>query len=115
MVSMKIVLASPKNAVSSRSWILLSVLLIFFLPSLASAFRVTGRVVNRSRNQPSSGDEVVLYKVDRSMHEVARTHSRDDGTFQFDSADFPYLVAVFHQKVSYHTPTLLNADAVEIA
>jgi len=110
---MRFHLTASQFVFSARRWIFALVLLIC-VPRIASG-SVTGRVINRSRNRPSAGDDVVLYKVDGSMHEVARTRSRDDGTFRFDYADFPHLVAVFHQGVSYHTGTLRRTEPIEIA
>jgi hypothetical protein len=91
-------------------------LLLILPPAACVGSNIVGRVMNRSRNQPSAGDDVVLYNVDRTMHEMARTKSRHDGRFQFEtSVNFPYLVAVLHQKVSYHTKTLHGGDPVDIA
>lgn len=90
-------------------------MLLILLPSGCLASSIVGRVINRSRNQPSAGDVVILYSVDRTMYEMARTKSSQDGTFRFDtSGNFPYLVAVFHQKVSYHTRTLRGVEPVEV-
>ncbi len=86
------------------------------LTSLSAASAIAGKVMNRSRNQPAAGDDVVLYRVDRTMHEVSRTKSDAHGEFQFEgSGSAHYLVAVFHQKVSYHTSLLRGPDPVEVS
>src|SRR5882672_10287570 len=90
-------------------------LLLILLPAVCVGSNIVGRVMNRSRNQPSGGDDVVLYNVDRTMHEMARTKSSRDGSFRFDTSEnFAYLIAVFHQKVSYHTKTLRDSKPLEI-
>jgi hypothetical protein len=58
---------------------------------------------------------VILYSVDRTMYEMARTKSRHDGSFRFESSEnLRYLIAVFHQNVSYHTKILRGSEPVEI-
>ena len=81
-----------------------------------TAANIAGKVMNRSGNQPSGGDVVVLYRVDPVMREAARTQSQGDGTFHFENREaFRYLLAAFHQGVSYHTKTLSGAASVEIS
>ena len=90
-------------------------LLLLFLSSASEASSVVGRVINRSQNRPSAGDDVVLYSVDQTMHEIARTQSGPDGSFQFENPkNISYLVAAFHQGVSYHTKTLHGDGPVEV-
>ncbi len=92
---------------NTAAWCLLAAWLT--LGSASSATTITGTVMNLSRNTPSAGDDVVLYRVDRSMHEVARAKTDARGTFRFEAPDGArYLVAAIHEKISYHTP-LLNA------
>ena len=100
---------------SHECWFKLTCLLLVLFPFSCAASSITGRVINRTRNLPSPADDVVLYKVDRSMVEMARTKSGPDGAFRFDtSGNFPYLVAVYHQKISYHTKTLHGSMPVEV-
>jgi hypothetical protein len=90
-------------------------MLLILFPSGCIASSIVGRVMNRSRHQASAGDQVILYSVERNMVEMARTKSGQDGTFRFEtSGNFSYLVAVFHQKVSYHTKTMRGTGPVEI-
>ena len=91
--------------ITGTAWLLLTTWLM--LGSVSSASTITGTVTNLSRNKPSPGDDVVLYRVDKSMHEVMRAKTDARGTFQFEAPGVSrYLVAAIHEKVSYHTPLL---------
>ena len=86
--------------------------------AVPSNLKITGTVLNRSTGRPSRGDEVILYRVDRSMHEEERAKSDARGAFQFTSPGGEharYLLAVSHQKVAYHTPILSGTDPVAIS
>jgi len=92
------------------------VALICLLTSLSSASTIVGTVVDRSTGQPSAGDEVVLYRVDQTMHEEARAKSDNQGQFRFNTqADARYLIAAVHQAVSYHTAVVTGTAAVEVS
>src|SRR5258708_904685 len=83
--------------------------------SLSSGPTISGTVTNLSRNKPSSGDDVVLYRVDKSMHEVVRAKTDADGKFQFEgTSGSRYLVAAIHDKISYHTPLLSGSDSATV-
>jgi hypothetical protein len=106
--------SSPLSRIHSRAPFLVSCFLL--LTSLSAASTIEGMVINSSRNQPSSGDEVVLYSIDQTMHEVNRTKSDALGSFRFEtSSDLKYLVAVLHQKVSYHAKVLSSTSLVEVS
>lgn len=106
--------AATPLAAAVRRIVCLSFVLLF--ASAATASSIAGKVINRSRNQVSGGDEVVLYGVDQSMHELARTKSSPDGTFQFQSrGNARYLIAVFHENISYHSGVLRENGPVEIS
>ncbi|MBI3476256.1 MAG: hypothetical protein HY010_11015 [Acidobacteria bacterium] len=91
------------------------VLVLLFLPSASVASSVVGRVINRSQNRTSAGDDVVLYGIGQTMYEIARTRTGPDGSFQFENpTNSSYLVAAFHQGVSYHTKTLRGDGPVEL-
>ncbi len=101
-------------AVPFRLFLLIA--LLSLLTSMSAASTIVGKVVNLSRNRPSSGDDVVLYRVDQTMHEVARTKSDAHGAFRFEGwGGSHYLVAASHQKVSYHTKLLSGTDPVEVS
>jgi hypothetical protein len=86
------------------------------LTPLAAASTIEGSVINRSTGRPSPGDEVVLYRVDRTMHEEQRTKSDTFGDFHFDSQEESrYLIAVSHQGVSYHSKTMSLPATAEVA
>lgn len=86
------------------------------LTAMPASAAIEGRVINSSLNQPSTGDDVVLYRVDRTMREVGRTKSDAKGRFVFEVSSGPkYLVAVFHQKISYHSGVISATHPVEIS
>jgi hypothetical protein len=83
-------------------WPILSRTLFSLLTSTAAS-TIVGKVMNLSRNRPSPSDDVILHRADQTLHEVARTKSRVRGDFRFEGrAGSHFLVAVLHQKASYH-------------
>jgi hypothetical protein len=64
---------------------------------------ITGSVRNQSRGEAAAGDEVVLVRLDKGMHEEARAKTDALGAFTLgvQHPDRPYLVRVVHQGVSY--------------
>jgi hypothetical protein len=73
-------------------------------------------VTNRTTGEPARDDEVILYRVSRSMHEEARARTSEHGDFHFDSrTGLRYLVAVRHQNVAYHTRTIRDGSRVEVS
>src|SRR5438270_2152960 len=99
---------NDSNHRNSARWIRPDALFLgacfLLLAAIPANGAIEGRVVNSSVNQPSAGDDVVLYRVDRTMREMGRTKSDAKGSFRFEiSSSFKYLVAVFHQNVSYHS------------
>ncbi|MBZ5663093.1 MAG: hypothetical protein LAO30_00675 [Acidobacteriia bacterium] len=95
---------------------LVLIAILSLLTSVSAASTIAGTVMNLSSNKPSSGDQVILYRVDQTMHEVARAKSDAQGAFQFERpAGSRYLVAVFHQNVSYHTPLLAGSEPITVS
>lgn len=91
----------------------LIVLCCLFTPTWAST--ISGRVMNRSTDQPSYGDEVILYRVDRTMHEQARVISDQQGNFRFTTKDqVRYLIAVQHGNVIYHMSIMSGTLQLEV-
>ena len=85
------------------------------LGSVSLASTITGTVMNLSRNKPAAGDDVVLYRVDNSMHEVMRAKTDARGMFQFEGpAGARYVVAAIHGNVSYHTSLLRGIDPATV-
>ena len=83
--------------------------------SVSLASTITGSVMNLSRNLPSSGDDVVLYRVDKSMHEVMRTKTDGNGAFRLEGpTGAQYLVAAIHDKISYHTAALMGSEPARV-
>jgi hypothetical protein len=84
---------------------LLSVLrlLACFSTAALGANNITGSVRNQSRGEPAAGDEVILLRLDREMHQEARAKTDALGAFTLtvQYPDKPYLVRVVHQGVSY--------------
>lgn len=75
----------------------------FYAMSAFAADTVTGKVHNRTTNQPSAGDEVVLLRLGNGMEEEARTRTDAQGAFSFHAAasDAQHIVRVLHQGVNY--------------
>ena len=78
-------------------------LMVCFSTAARGANNITGSVHNQSRGEPAAGDEVVLLRLDRGMHEEARAKTDAHGAFTLNAQypDKAYLVRVFHQGVSY--------------
>lgn len=98
---------------TAAAWLVLAAWLT--LGSTSPASTITGTVMNLTRNTPSAGDDVVLYRVDKSMHEVARAKTDARGTFRFQGPNgSPYLVSAIHERISYHTPLLRQAGSATV-
>lgn len=80
-----------------------SVLLAVCATSALAADLINGSVRNQTKNQPASGDDVVLLRLDQGMQEEARAKTDDSGAFviKVQFADKPHLVRVIHQGVNY--------------
>ncbi len=101
--------------IALRSWLLATGAFLLWMTPVSMASDIVGKVVNRSRNRASAGDQVVLYRVGPTMQELARTKSMEDGSFRFENqSEAHYLVAAVHQKISYHTRTLTGSAPFEI-
>jgi hypothetical protein len=114
----KTTLLSRHRAGETRTWrgqYALYVVVLCFLSMISWAARIDGKVVNRTTGEPARGDEVILYRVDRSMHEEAHARSGEQGGFHFDThSELRYLVAVRHQNVAYHTRTVNGASQLVV-
>jgi hypothetical protein len=64
---------------------------------------ITGVVRNQTRSQFAAGDEVILLRLDRGMHEEAHTKADPQGSFTLpvQYPDKLHLVRVLHQGVNY--------------
>jgi hypothetical protein len=92
----------------------MAVLLMQSSPVLA--LTITGVIINRTTNQPSVGDRVVLYRVERTMHEEQHATSDQQGGFRFERReDTKYLVAALHHGISYHTVITSGIEPLEIS
>jgi hypothetical protein len=81
---------------------ILPLIACFSVSSLAAG-RITGSVRNQSRGVPVSGEEVILFCLERGKPEEARAKTDSQGAFAF-APQYPekaYLVRVIHQGVSY--------------
>ena len=84
--------------------LLRSSLLAFCISISASAADViSGSVHNQTRNQPASGDDVILLRLDQGMQEEARTRTDQMGAFTINVQvpDKLHLVRIIHQGVNY--------------
>lgn len=93
----------------------LLLLLLCFLPAALHADTVTGKVVNRTTQKPSAGDDVVLLRMGEGMQEEARVHTDAQGAFSMTLAhpDAQYVLRVLHQGVNYDH-TLAGASTVQL-
>ena len=68
----------------------------------AQAASITGTVMNKTTNRPSTGDMVALVDVQAGMAEAASTTTNGTGQYSFDAPGMgPYLIRVTHQGASY--------------
>ncbi len=80
-------------------------LVAFFSAGALAADNITGSVRNLSREQPATGDEVILLRVDHAMEAEARAKTGAQGAFTlrvpYRAKSYSYLVRVIHQGVAY--------------
>jgi hypothetical protein len=103
------------NQFCVRKILSVAVLLASFSIEALGASNISGSVRNQSRDEPASGDEVILVRLDRGMQEEARTKTDAQGKFTLtvQYPGKPCLVRVFHQGVSYDQPASAG-DALSI-
>jgi hypothetical protein len=76
---------------------------------------LTGTVTNKTTNQPSAGDEVVLIRLAQGMQELTRTKTDAKGRFTLEVPDPAiHLVRVTHDKANYFRPAPAGTESVEI-
>ena len=99
-------------------WIL--ALVCASLPAAAS--EISGLVINKTREKPASGDEVVLLSLAQGMQESARTKADAQGRFKLSVPDegVQHLIRVVHEGVNYHKPVpqgsgSLNVEVYDVA
>lgn len=94
----------------------LSAVLVLLLPLHLTASSVTGRVINRTFNEPSPGDVVRLFEYGTTLHEEARAVTDARGIFQFErSKTTPFMISVLHQNVTYHSARFVTGEQVEVS
>ena len=104
-----------KNQIRSASqflWIL--TLVCASLPAVAS--EISGLVINKTREKPAAGDDVVLLSLSQGMQETARTKADAQGRFKLSVPDegVQHLIRVVHQGVNYHKPAPQGSDSVNV-
>jgi hypothetical protein len=100
----------------ARFTVVLVATFVLLMPRQLVASSVEGRVVNRTLNQPSPGDEVRLFEYGTTLREEDRTVSDSQGSFQFErSKATPFMVIVVHQNVAYHSSLLAGSEPVDVA
>src|SRR6185312_2764764 len=82
----------------------------------AAAETISGSISNKTSNQPSAGDDVVLLKLSEGMQEAARTKSDARGKFTLavPADGGQHLVRVTHQGVNYFKPAPAGTTSVEM-
>jgi hypothetical protein len=95
-----------------------SILIIVCCLSAVSVFAadsVSGKVLNRTTQQPAAGDDVVLLRMGEGMQEEARVRTDAQGAFSMNLAhpEAQYVLRVLHQGVNYDH-TLTGASTVQL-
>ena len=91
------------NPAGSKSVTILFCAVVLFLPAMAAAAEVSGKVINKTIERPAAGDEVLLMDVSADMRVSGRTRSDSSGNFRFRVAreGIPWLITVTHAGVRY--------------
>jgi hypothetical protein len=107
---------APAAASNERDASIRVALVVLLLSSFAASQTLTGRVKNSTTGKPSAGDEVVVFKLGRSMEESGRAKTDAAGQFSFklDDPQAPHLVRAIHQGVTYHRVVLPGTTSVAI-
>jgi hypothetical protein len=75
---------------------------------------VTGTVTDKTTNQPSAGDDVVLISLAQRMQETGRTKTDASGNYRMEIADAGmHLIRVDHQKAAYFAALAPGAIKVD--
>lgn len=94
-------------------------IIVLLLTSFTAAQTLSGTVKDSTTGKPSSGDEVVMFKLAQRMEESDRAQTDAAGRFHFKLEDpqAAHLVRVVHQGVSYHrlVPPGAASVAVEVS
>ena len=97
---------------NNRSRFLPVLLCAVSLPALAAS-TLTGTVTNRTNGKPSSGDEVVLIRLQQTMQETTRARTDSHGHFSLEvPEEGMHLVRVTHDKASYFQPVQPGTNSV---
>ncbi|MBV9144418.1 MAG: carboxypeptidase regulatory-like domain-containing protein [Acidobacteria bacterium] len=77
---------------------------------------ISGSVINKTKDKPASGDDVVLLSLSSGMQETARTKTDASGRFQLavPDEDVQHLIRVVHQGVNYHKPIPQGTNSVVV-
>src|ERR1700756_2985353 len=91
-------------------------LLTLLLTSFAATQTLSGTVKDSTTGKPSSGDQVVVFKLAQKVEESGRTQTDAVGLFQFklDDPKAAHLVRVIHHGVGYHSMVPPGAASVAI-
>src|SRR5437868_7279926 len=89
---------------------------LFALAASCFATNITGNVTNKTSDQPSAGDDVVLLKLSEGMQEAARGKTNAQGKFTLPVPDDggQHLVRVTHQGVNYFRPAPAGTTSVQL-
>jgi len=89
---------------------------LFTLAASCFATNITGNVTNKTSDQPSAGDDVVLLKLSEGMQEAARGKTNAQGKFTLPVPDDggQHLVRVTHQGVNYFRPAPAGTTSVQL-
>jgi hypothetical protein len=97
--------------------VVLAAVVVAASSSFALADSITGVVMNKTTDKPSSGDDVVLIRLAQGMQEASRTKTDAKGHFTLEVPNGDnglHLVRVTHDKANYFRPAPPGTQSVEV-
>ena len=93
-----------------------SAILLLSVSLPAAASEISGSVINKTKERPAAGDDVILLSLSEGMQEAARTKTDVQGRFRLPVQDegVQHLIRVVHQGVNYHKPAPQGTSSVDI-
>src|SRR5208282_2627172 len=108
------------SAVRFRLWrarVALTLLLLCFVTSVASAGTVTGTVRNGTTGKVAAGVDVILIQLQGGMQPVANTKTDAAGHYSFDNPALgtaPMLIRAVYRDVNYHEPVTPGQSTADV-
>ncbi|HWC18253.1 MAG TPA: hypothetical protein VG498_14625 [Terriglobales bacterium] len=91
-------------------------ILLLTTPLPVAASEISGSVINKTKEKPAAGDDVVLLSLSEGMQETARAKTDAQGRFKLTVPDegVQHLIRVVHQGVNYHKPAPQGTSSVDV-